>query len=106
MAEHTHNHDELSGAAPAPENPMDAGAQALADALRSSFAVVKFFMVLLIIIFLGSGVFTVGPQQRAVILHFGKPVGAGTKALLGPGLHFAWPPPIDEVVKVSITGIQ
>src|SRR6185436_7080925 len=35
-----------------------------------------------------------------------KPVGEGPKALFGPGLHFALPYPIDESVKVSITGLQ
>lgn len=86
---------------------MDAGSQALSEALRSSFAVVKAVMVLLVLVFVGSGFFTVGPQQRVIILRFGKPVGRGEQALLGPGkLHFSFPYPIDECVRVSITGIQ
>jgi membrane protease subunit HflK len=91
---------------PPPENHVDAGSQALAEALRSSFAIVKFVMVLLVIVFLASGFFTVGPQERAIILRFGKPIGQGEKALLGPGLHWSFPYPIDEYVKVSISGIQ
>ena len=97
--DHDHGHD-------APETPVDAGSQALAEALSSSFAVVKVVMVVLFIVFLGSGFFRVEPDQRAIILRCGKPVGTGEKALLGPGLHFSFPPPIDEVEKVSITGIQ
>jgi membrane protease subunit HflK len=92
--------------APAPETPLDAGSQALADALRSSFAIVKFVMVLLMGVFLMSGFFQVGPQERALVLHFGRPKGEGAKALLGPGLHWSFPYPIDECVKVSITGLQ
>ena len=88
------------------ETPMDAGSQALSEALRSSFGIVKFLMGVLIIVFLASGIFQVGPQERAIKLHFGKPVGEGAKALLGPGLHWSFPYPIDESVKVSITGIQ
>src|SRR5690349_16081084 len=86
--------------------PVDAGSQALSEALRSSFAIVKFLMIMLVLVFLGSGFFIVGPQERAIILRFGKPVAQGEKALLGPGLHYSLPYPIDEVHKVSITGIQ
>ncbi len=85
---------------------MDSGSQALSEALQSSFFVVKIVMVILLAVFLCSGFFTVGPQERAIVLHFGKPVGEGESALLNPGLHFSWPYPIDENVKVSISGIQ
>jgi membrane protease subunit HflK len=90
-----------------PETPVDAGSQALAEALRSSFAIVKFVMVLLLLVFLASGFFTVGPQERAIILRFGKPLGGESeRALLGPGLHWSFPYPIDENIKVSIAGLQ
>jgi membrane protease subunit HflK len=89
-----------------PESADDAGSRALAEALRSSFAIVKFVMWVLVIIFLSSGFFTVGPQEKAVILRFGKPVGTGPKALLGSGLHWSFPYPIDEVVKIPISEIQ
>ncbi len=89
-----------------PETPVDAGSQALSEALRSSFAIVKVVMVLLVIVFLASGFFTVEQQERAIILHMGRAVGEGEKALLGPGPHWSWPYPIDEHVKVSITGLQ
>jgi membrane protease subunit HflK len=90
-----------------PDKPTDAGSQALAEALRSSFAVVKVVMGILVIAFFASGFFLVGPQERVIILRFGKPQGQGEQALLGPGkLHWSFPPPIDELVKVPITGIQ
>ena len=89
-----------------PAAPEDAGSQALAEALRSSFAIVKFVMVLLVVIFIGSGFFQVRPEQKAVILRFGKPVGQGQASLLGPGLHWSFPYPIDEVVKIPISEIQ
>jgi membrane protease subunit HflK len=88
------------------EMPRDAGSQALSEALRSSFGVVKVVMAVLVVVFIASGIFQVGPQQRAILLRFGKPVGEGEKALYGPGLHFALPYPMDESVKVSITGLQ
>jgi len=96
--EHDH-HD------PASET-QDAGSQALAEALRSSFAIVKIVMLLMVIAFFCSGFFQVGPQEKAVILRFGRPVGEGQKALLGSGLHWSFPNPIDEVVKIPISEIQ
>jgi len=96
--DHDHRHE-------APET-QDAGSQALAEALASSFTIVKIVMGLMVIAFIGSGFFQVGPQEKAVILRFGKPVGQGEKALLGPGLHWSFPYPIDEVVRIPIAAIQ
>jgi membrane protease subunit HflK len=99
---HDHAHDHS-----APVAADDAGSQALAEALGSSFAIVKIVMVLMVIAFFCSGFFTVGPQEKAVILRFGKPVGEGQKALLSSGkLHWSFPYPIDEVVKIPITEQQ
>ena len=88
---------------PAPVTPADSGSQALAEALRSSFGIVKVVMGILFLLFLGSGFFTVGPQQKAIKLCFGKPVGEGDQVLLGSGAHWAWPYPIDDVIKIPIT---
>ena len=104
--EHYHLHHANGHSAPGPVIPDDAGSQALAEAFRSSFAIVKFAMLLLIVAFLSSGFFTVSPQEKAIILRFGKPVGEGQKALLSAGLHWSFPYPIDEVVKTPITEIQ
>jgi membrane protease subunit HflK len=111
--DHDHGHGDMlshrrapSTSVTPPETPLDPGSQALATALKSSFGIVKVVMVLLLLVFLGSGFFTVGPQERAVILRFGRPLGEGEKALRGPGAHFALPYPIDEVVKVPITELQ
>src|SRR5437773_2465074 len=98
--------NELNPPPGGPETPLDAGSQALAEALKSSFAIVKVVMVILVVIFLGSGFFTVRPQQQGIILRFGRPVGQGEAALLKPGLHFSLPYPIDSHEIVSITGIQ
>jgi modulator of FtsH protease HflK len=84
----------------------DSGSQALSEALQSSFFIVKFLMIGLVIVFLGSGFFTLGPQEKAIILRFGKPVGEGESALLGAGFHWAFPRPIDEVVRIPIGQIQ
>ncbi len=113
---HPHPHQEPPAAAPAapaapapPPAPTapplaveDPGSEALADALRSGFRVVKFLMAALVAVFFGSGFFTVQPNEVAVILRFGKPVGTGADQLLQPGAHWAFPYPIDEVVRIPI----
>jgi membrane protease subunit HflK len=100
--EHEHHHH----AHEAPE-AVDAGSQALAEALGSSFAIVKVVMLLMVVAFFGSGFFQVGPSEKAVILRFGRPVGEGQKALLSSGkLYWSFPYPIDEVVKIPITENQ
>ena len=84
----------------------DAGTQALAEALASSFKLVKVIMILLVIVFLGSGVREISSYERGIKLSFGRPVGAGEGALLRPGWHWAWPYPIDEIVKIPIGQVQ
>jgi len=91
---------------PPPEQPIDAGSRALADALHSSFGIVKFVMLVLFVVFLFSGFFTVGPREKAIKLRFGKPVGEGDSVLLGSGAHWAWPYPVDEVIKIPISEVQ
>src|SRR3989442_938046 len=84
-------------AAPTPKPPgtpepvrgvEDAGAQALSEALRSTSAIVKFLMFALVAAFIFSGVFTVKPNEVAVKLRLGKPIGVGAGQLLKPGLHW------------------
>jgi membrane protease subunit HflK len=102
------DHLEKGAGASAPEAPRepevreDTGTQALSDALRSSFVIVKIIMIILVAVFLGSGVFTVPSQQHAIKLRFGKPVGAGEKMLLEPGLHWSFPYPIDDKVFIPM----
>lgn len=85
---------------PEPGLTEDSGSRALGEALRSSFLIVRIVMVILVLLFLCSGFFQVNPQERKVILRFGKTVGKGNDALLGPGWHWSFPPPIDEVVRI------
>ena len=101
-----HEHDHEPHPAPAPVMPDDAGSQALAEALRSSFVIVKVAMVLMVLAFFGSGFFTVNSSEKAIILRFGRIVGEGQKALLSAGWHWSYPYPIDEVIKIPIAEIQ
>ncbi|NBQ25362.1 MAG: protease modulator HflK, partial [Verrucomicrobia bacterium] len=86
----------------APVRPVeDSTTMALADALSSSFKIIQGLMIGLVVIFLGSGFFTVEPNEVAVKLRFGKPVGTGEDRILQQGLHWSPPSPI-EIVKIPI----
>jgi membrane protease subunit HflK len=101
MSEHHHPDPNL-----APET-RDAGSQALAEALRSSFAIVKVAMAVLVAMIFFAGFFTVKQGEQAVILRFGKPLGEGEQMLLSPGkLYWSFPYPIDQVVRIPISQIQ
>jgi membrane protease subunit HflK len=107
--DHDHDHDhghEHPAPAPEPAAVEDAGSRALAEALKSSFYIVQIVMVVLVGVFLFSGFFKVSSSERAIKLHFGAPVGIGNEALLGAGLHWSFPYPIDEVVKIPYREIQ
>lgn len=104
--DHGHDHGPAKPAAAPLEGAEDAGTQALSDALKSSFAIVKVIMIGLVVVFLFSGFFVVGPQEKAIKLRFGVPAGGGDGKLLGPGPHWAFPPPIDEVVRIPVGQVQ
>jgi len=102
--DHDHEHDHGHGPAGA-RGQTDAAARSLNDALRVSFAMLKVAMVILLLIYLGSGVFRVEEQQRAVRLIFGKIVqnADGSDHIYGPGLYIGLPFPVGEVVTVPVT---
>jgi membrane protease subunit HflK len=89
-------------AGPPPSSFDDASSTALAEALSSSFRILKVVMVGLVLFFLGSGMFIVEPNEVVVKLRFGKPTGIGRSQLLQPGWHWAWPYPINEKVRIRI----
>jgi len=95
---HPHPHGrakDLHTLAAAP--PPDPGTQSLADALRISFWLLKVFVVIVVIVYFCSGFFTVAPEEVALVLRFGT---IRTEEPLGPGAHWAWPFPVDEVVRI------
>jgi len=81
---------------------FDAAGKSLSDALRFSFMILKVIMIILVIAFLASGFRTVGPDEKALVLRFGKIRGVTEERVLGPGAHWVFPYPIDEVVKIPV----
>jgi len=82
----------------------DAGTQALADALKSSFGFVKAIFALLILGLIFSCFRQVHPHEVAVVLRFGKAVGTGQAQIRQPGMVFVLPYPIDELVRIPMSG--
>ncbi|UCF00333.1 MAG: protease modulator HflK [Planctomycetota bacterium] len=81
---------------------LDATGKSLSEALRTSFFILKIIMIVLVIVFLASGLRTVGPDEQALVLRFGKIRGIGEERLLGPGPHWVFPYPIDEIIKIPV----
>ncbi len=80
----------------------EAGTQALANALRASFTVLKVAMIALVIFYLASGVFYVRPQEVRFKLRFGNIVDSWGEKLLKPGtIHIKWPWEDYEIVSTS-----
>ena len=81
---------------------LDAAGNALSEALRTSFFILKIIMVVLVIVFLARGLETVGPDEQALVLRFGKIRGIGEERLLKPGPHWVFPYPIEEIIKIPV----
>lgn len=76
---------------------LDPAQESLASALKLTFHIVQFVMVLLGVAFLLSGVQTVGESERGMKLVF----GAVSAKEVQPGFRWNWPYPIGEIIKVS-----
>lgn len=75
---------------------------AVLDALRSSIRVLTLAMLVLGILYLVSGFTVVAPNEVGLTFRFGKLLPGEHP----PGLVFALPPPLDEVVKVPVKSVQ
>ena len=115
MSNHDHQHGPGCDHDHGPQSPeptqipalmeSDTAAQSLQDALRKTFIILKGIMVLLVLWFLTSGIFSVQENEKALILRFGKirPYGAEGKLVLDSGLKWTWPAPISEIIKIPTT---
>src|SRR5271156_1461282 len=77
-------------------------AHAILAALKSSIRVLRWGMLALVLIYLGSGITVVGPEDTGLVLRFGKLL----PVIHQPGLLFALPAPIDEVIRVPSKRVQ
>src|SRR5262245_9535556 len=68
---------------------------------RASRIVVGLLLLCIVLIWLATGVYTVGPGEQGVVRRFGKEV-----AQVGPGLRYHWPRPIERVDVVNVEVVR
>jgi membrane protease subunit HflK len=108
---HDHSHHDHSRCGcqlrqPSAFEPQDAAGKSLGQALRTSFGILKIIMIVLVVLFLASGIFKVQQDEQALILLFGKVQGLGDARILKPGLQYTWPEPFSEIVRIPVTKVQ
>ncbi|MFX1266076.1 MAG: FtsH protease activity modulator HflK [Promethearchaeota archaeon] len=69
---------------------------------RHARAVTGWLIVLLVLLYLASGFYSVKPEQRGVVKHFGRVVTDNVP----PGIHYHWPWPVESVVRLRTTEIR
>lgn len=100
---HLHNQDHSHGQDEGGEDfgseALDASSQSLADALQVSFRILKFVLVIVVVLYLCSGIQKLEQNERALVFRLGK-LQPEEK---GPGLVWTLPRPIDQLVIVPVT---
>jgi len=84
------------GAPGGPDSIADPATQSLAEALRLSFRILTVLMFALIVVFAATCFFTVKQDEVALVLRFGRL--PDLDPVKKPGLRFAWPYPIGQVI--------
>ncbi len=77
---------------------MDAANRSLARALRQSFRLLSFVMILVLVAFILTGLTQIHPDQCGVRLLFGRIQGG----ILTEGLKWSAPEPVGRVLKIPI----
>ncbi len=107
MAEEDRQNDkDLQPQTPDQSKPvkLDAAGKSLSEALSISFVILKVIMAVLILAFLASGFKTVGSDEQALVLRFGKIRGVGEGRVLKPRTRPYWiiPYPVERMVKIPV----
>lgn len=76
---------------------MDPANQSLADALRFTYGLLRFVMVVLVVLFVLSGSKTIREGERGISVAFGRPVAQN----LSPGWQLVLPYPMGELIRVG-----
>ena len=105
MADHHHHHGQKCCSAGSSghderilDEQLDAAGQSLRRALKMSFSILKVIIAVLLVVFACSGIFQVEQDEEAILLQFGKIKGP----VLKPGIKFAFPEPINEIIRIPV----
>lgn len=113
MSEHPHDHGHHHhhhADDPPPQMPLieqDPAQASLVAALRGGFNLLRVFMIVLVALYIWSGVFQVNENEQGLIARFGKlrtheKEGQRTP-VFGPGWYVALPRPFDQQIRVPGT---
>ncbi len=112
MADHNHHNHCCSSRPSDPQDErvfqeqLDTAGKSLTQALQVSFTILKLIMIAVVILFLLSGIVQIQPGEQALRLYFGRIQGPAEDLLLKPGIHFAFPEPIHEIVRIPVEKVQ
>jgi len=104
--ENRQNNEDSEPQVPEQSKPveLDAAGKSLSEALSISFVILKVIMAVLILAFLASGFKTVGSDEQALVLRFGKIRGVAEDRVLKPRTWPYWiiPYPVETMVKIPV----
>ncbi len=92
----------ISGGGPQHQPEIDPAQESLNNAMRSAFRVLGVVMIVLVLLYLGSGLFQVNTGESGLIARFGElrvNTATGTR-VFEQGLHTALPDPFDEKIRI------
>lgn len=78
------------------------GFEAFEIILKSIINYFKIIVIIALILLMLSGIYVVDSGEAAVVLRFGKLAGSNDSKIKSPGLHYAFPYIVDEVIKVPV----
>ena len=79
------------------ENDNEQAPMALLRTLKTAFTGLRIFLILLIAVYLFSGIYKVDEKEHALQMRFGKIIKVSTE----PGIYFGLPKPFNSVVKIN-----
>ncbi len=91
-----------------PESNHNDGQKSLLKTLRLGYASLKVATIILLILYLLSGIFIVNPNENVIILRFGQLVGKTNdqQVVTSGRWHWAWPKPMDEIIRVPAKKVK
>jgi len=84
-----------------PDAPQDPAQRSLAEALRLCFGILRVVMLALLAAYAFSGLFSVGSNEAALRLRFGRYVGPPGEQVLERGTYLAAPFPLEQVITID-----
>ncbi len=99
------NQTSLHGGAPAPREDVngakDRGMQALVRTLGVLFVALRILIVLMLVVFVFGGMFSIKEDEQGMLFRFGKLIPKGDHDVLPSGWYWGFPYPVDRVEHIQ-----